>query len=646
MTLDRLIRTLGLVTLGAGLILNSCSKDKKTPTGPAEPEEGYTLQENVHEVQEGEIAEYDTLTGNITFTDISGYNIGDIILNNNITDQNPHRFLRRIESVGGNIAETSASTPNEAVEQWYVQRAFSLVPQGPLQRTGDFAFNIPINNVILYDEDGNHSTTNDQAMLNGNLAFNTEVDLTLDVDLGGINYFAFNTSSEENLNINYTSNTTSAEISDETNIASILCQPIFFPPFYFIPRVGINAKIEGTLSNAETEVSQEANLETAMSYEDENWNHWSNFSNEFYFEIPTFSTEAELKVSVGPEIQLLAYDLAGAYIGTYGSLRANVTPIEDPWWTLYGGLESIVGATLQLWGFPIADYSIPLFEHEQILVEAEGNHEPGNNVIAFTGSFNEDNNINNFEIYTIFPDGSNLTRLTYNQSYDAVHSWNPNRNRIAFTSDRDSNDEIYTMDYNGENITRLTFNPSTDGQASWSPDGTRIAFISTRTGNSEIYTMNIDGSNIVRLTNNPDYTNNLPSWSPDGSKIAFGSDRDGNDEIYTMNLDGSNQTRLTYSQYSDSPSWNPEGNKIAFHKSYEEDFEIYTMNLDGSNQTRLTDNTSDNFSPSWSPDGTRIAFTSNRDGNREIYTMNLDGSNQTRLTYNTRLDWYPVWNQE
>jgi len=682
------MKTLFNTILYTGLFFNSCSKDNKTPTGPNEPETGYTLETNVYEIQEGEVSGYNSETGTVTFTNTPTQEIGDIILNNNLTEQTPYGFLRKIESISNNTAETSVSTLNEAIENCYIQENFSLVPQGPFQRPGNFNFNIPID-VVLYDQDGNLSTTDDQATLNGHLAFNTEItDFTLDADLGGLNQFTFNTSSEESFNMSYTSNTTSIEISEEVNIVSIICQPVYITPFVLVPRININAKAEGTLSNVEAEISQEANLETELSYENGNWNTGSNFSNEFNFETPTFSSEAELKISVGPEIQLLAYDLAGAYIGTNGFLRAEVSPTEDPWWTLCGGLETIVGATLQAFGWPIADYSIPLFGHEQILAQSEEEPGPENGRIAFTSNRDGNNEIyvmdadgsnqvnvsnnpsadgsplwspdrssilflslrdDNSEIYVMDADGGNQMRLTNNQTSDVSPLWSPDGSRIVFrhTVDNSNCNEIYVMDADGGNQMRLTNNSSCDNNPSWSPDGGRIVFDCNRDSNSEIYVMDADGSNQVNVSNNPS-ADAFPLLSPDGSSILFVSNRDGNNEIYVMDADGSNQVNVSNNPSADvGPLWSPDGSRIVFISRRNGNYdEIYVMDADGSNQVNVSNNPSTNASPSWSPDGGRIVFESHRDNNYEIYVMDADGSNQMRLTNNQGRDEDPSWNTE
>ena len=55
-----------------------------------------------------------------------------------------------------------------------------------------------------------------------------------------------------------------------------------------------------------------------------------------------------------------------------------------------------------------------------------------------------------------------------------------NNGRIAFFSDLAGNYDVYSMNPDGSGLTKLTHNPKPDGGPSWSPDGTKIAFDSLR----------------------------------------------------------------------------------------------------------------------------------------------------------------------
>lgn len=101
-----------------------------------------------------------------------------------------------------------------------------------------------------------------------------------------------------------------------------------------------------------------------------------------------------------------------------------------------------------------------------------------------------------------------------------VTSWSPDGSRLAFSSDRDGNTEIYLMDLDGSNVVRLTNNQTSDTQPAWSPGGKQIAFSSNRDGNMEIYILNVEESlqseedaTVRRLTNYPG-DDMGPVWMP------------------------------------------------------------------------------------------------------------------------------------
>ena len=130
--------------------------------------------------------------------------------------------------------------------------------------------------------------------------------------------------------------------------------------------------------------------------------------------------------------------------------------------------------------------------------------------------------------------------------------------QMPLVSNRASQNEIYVMNADGTNQTRLTFNEGDSFSPEWSPDGQEIAFLSHHTQNNsiEIYVMDADGTNQVRLTraNLPEDDNSDIAWSPNGQHIAFASNRSDDPhnmfwQIYVMNADGTNQMQLTDSRF-------------------------------------------------------------------------------------------------
>ena len=157
-----------------------------------------------------------------------------------------------------------------------------------------------------------------------------------------------------------------------------------------------------------------------------------------------------------------------------------------------------------------------------------------------------------YKFFIMNSDGSNLSLLNF--PFALSPSFTPD-GRILYTTHWKEDGEIYIADLDGTNITRLTNNNSVDGDPEISPDGKQILFYSNRDGNYEIYKMNIDGSNQARLTNSKAYDWSA-CWSSDGSKIAFISNRDGDYDIYIMDSDGSNLINFTNNKYIDlGPCW-------------------------------------------------------------------------------------------
>jgi TolB protein len=149
----------------------------------------------------------------------------------------------------------------------------------------------------------------------------------------------------------------------------------------------------------------------------------------------------------------------------------------------------------------------------------------------------------------------NITNSSGARDDDA--DWSPDGTKIVFTSKPTSDDpinpvhaEIYTINPDGTGLTRLTFNDYEERGPSWSPDGSRIVFaagVGMRGGNNfEICVMNADGTNFVQLTDNAVF-DATPTFSPDGQKIVFHRSP-APQEMWMMNADGTGQMQLTFPQ--------------------------------------------------------------------------------------------------
>lgn len=111
--------------------------------------------------------------------------------------------------------------------------------------------------------------------------------------------------------------------------------------------------------------------------------------------------------------------------------------------------------------------------------------------------------------------------------------------------------EIFTAYPDGTNLTQLTFNTANDLDPTYSPDGKRIAFETNRDGNFEIYKMRAaDGASRISVSRNP-ASDLTPAYSPNGEWIAFSSNRNGNYEVYKMTASGFRQANVSNNLASD-----------------------------------------------------------------------------------------------
>lgn len=236
----------------------------------------------------------------------------------------------------------------------------------------------------------------------------------------------------------------------------------------------------------------------------------------------------------------------------------------------------------------------------------------------------------------------------------------PEDRLLAFTSSQNGNSEIYTMHPDGSNLTNITNHPANDSYPFWSPDGKQIAFMSDRDGSPQIYLMDAEGSNVIQLTQGEGRSlldiNGYTPWSPDGRKLIFSyrASEETRWNLYVMDIAEKTSTALTSEpgEYI-LPSWSPDGEHIAFTAEsgrVSNTWDLFIVRSDGNNLVKITENLSageilvfGNYS--WTPDGMSIIFSTHghgQGGYSNAYEASLDGS----LTVLARTDQLMVdwWN--
>jgi Tol biopolymer transport system component len=206
--------------------------------------------------------------------------------------------------------------------------------------------------------------------------------------------------------------------------------------------------------------------------------------------------------------------------------------------------------------------------------------------------------------------------------------------------------DIYSAAPDGSDLRRLTDVPGYDAEATISRDGSHVIFTSTRDGDLDLYSMNTDGGAVKRLTNEVGYDGGA-FYSADGSMIVYRAYHPKNAaeiadfrallaqklvrptslDIFVMNADGTNRRQLTDNGAANfAPFFHPDGRRIIFSSNMADpagrDFELYLINVDGTGLERITTSGEFDGFPMFSPDGRKLIFASNR-GQTTVGNTNL-----------------------
>jgi CubicO group peptidase (beta-lactamase class C family) len=249
-----------------------------------------------------------------------------------------------------------------------------------------------------------------------------------------------------------------------------------------------------------------------------------------------------------------------------------------------------------------------------------------------------------FAAWTIGTDGTGAAPLPGWPRGPVAWSLSVNGELVVYSAIPDLNEEIYSMAPDGTGMTRLTWDFATDTQPAWSPDGEWVAFVRGTPNESDVYLVRSDGSETRQVTDLPG-SEQFPTWSPEGTRLAFiRNTTDANGfgspgELWTIGIDGSYAELLLEDPVA-APMWSADGSRIALETSTFPDaprigyLDVGTGELVELGVGAL---------PRWSPDGDQIAFVAKGPDNYDIFVMDADGGDVRDVTNGQVFSTFPVW---
>ena len=191
--------------------------------------------------------------------------------------------------------------------------------------------------------------------------------------------------------------TVAAGYSNSVDLGEDILDPIDIQvgpiPVVLVPELDFVVNMDGqvTVGISDT-VTEEATISAGLSCSGGNCSPTSSFSHTVHAGTPLVSGDASVKLSAGPELDILIYGIVGPTFGVEGFTELSASSTANPWWTLTAGIDATAGITFKLLDITIASYSTTLISVTWPVAQASGGIEPltlvaePNSLVALTSS--------------------------------------------------------------------------------------------------------------------------------------------------------------------------------------------------------------------------------------------------------------------
>lgn len=228
-------------------------------------------------------------------------------------------------------------------------------------------------------------------------------------------------------------------------------------------------------------------------------------------------------------------------------------------------------------------------------------------------------------------------------------AWSPEGSRIAFLGGlAQQNRMVYTVRPDGTDLTEVAGSSGAFGEPSWSPDGKRLLF----QVNNNLYVAHTDGTGPESLMIQDDESIWKPQWSPDGESVVYGSENRDTHEIglVTIDVESGKSSRLVarqQPQYRQQPRWSPDGMEISYIAELEDGVELRAISPEGQGDRRIAGAFASVVDYVWSPDGNALAILEAGEMRQtEIYIVRADGTGAYQLTFDGLWKRFLAWAPE
>jgi hypothetical protein len=335
-----------------------------------------TVKSNVKQLggsSGNELVSFSASDGKLIFNRLTG-NLASLAVNDIISSAPrtaaPNGFLRKVTRIqntnDGKVevrtakaivselldeADISVDQPFDAAD---VQRA-SAMERGDLiyaaAQNRPMAVKIQQNfNLVLYDQDGNSNTTDDQVTISGSVKVEPRVVVQFKCrrafcsDPTFLGKFVLDEDAEINISAKL-----KKELRESRQIARIPLPPITAGPLVFVPDIVLTVDLEGVIRvQVEVGATQSLHLEAGVDYHDGAFHKINQVTTNVTRTGPTFEGSVQAKAGVYAALRLMLYGVAGVSAEAGPYIKFDAQYPGTPAWTLQYGIEGNLGVDIDL----------------------------------------------------------------------------------------------------------------------------------------------------------------------------------------------------------------------------------------------------------------------------------------------------------
>lgn len=442
-------KTLPYLLLSGTLL--SCEKDLVNEYTPIIENEKIQYNENVIQLTQDELNKIENIDEDyIYFNDKSSLEVGDFFVGG-ISSKTPNGIMRKVESCIESKIKTRDASLEEIIKsgELHLEKKLSTYDANNFNndflKSKNFEYDFhKVIDIIVYDQDGDSSTINDQAKIVGDFYFNCgfTFDATFDYGIKEVEISP------------YLHGFLDAKIYGDLETEFYKREKLLNIPFSPIPigtsgiivvpklevMLGVDAKMNGDFY---LPFSSNGELNGKLKYDDGKWDTDWNKSLELNSENYIFNLDCYARGFVSPNFTININGILGPFFEIEKYVELDFDYSNKSLWEMNGGINFNVGCNAGVFSFLIPEYKETIFQYEKNIRNGEIENENFNLI-------SDDGIAESYWAYPGYCNETSYSELSYiEKKFDIPsHPFNVEKVEILFTEKATNNSDyiIYVRD--------------------------------------------------------------------------------------------------------------------------------------------------------------------------------------------------------